>query len=412
MNAPDIAGTSPSADNTESVRLSAARFAVSAAFFANGFVVGHWAPKIPVMVERLGISQPTLGKMIILFGIGAIIALIAGAAATTRFGSRSVLRWTSLLLAPSLLLLTLAPTMQTAALMLLWLGMFLGAMDNAMNANGVTVETALARPVMSSYHGFWSLGGVVGGLTGGAMIAYFGELGHAIIVALIVLAIVLVAWPRYMDDVKPANPTGTEERSASRRFADLPRSPGIFLLGIVTMLAFAPEGTVIDWSALYLNREQDAPILVSGYAFAAFSATMALMRFLGDGIRARLGDRLTYVSGAFVAAVGLLIAGASTHFAVACLGFFISGLGMANMVPVLFSSGGRYPGVKPAIGIAVVTVFGYGGLLFIPALVGELAELYSLSAVFIGWGVILIAITGFGFILPGLAGRSRHSGHA
>jgi MFS family permease len=409
MNAPDIAGKSPSAENTATVRLSAARFAVSAAFFANGFTVGHWAPKIPVMVERLGISQPTLGRMIILFGIGAIIALIAGAAATTRFGSRRVLRWTSLLLAPSLLFLTLAPTMQTAALMLLWLGMFLGAMDNAMNANGVTVESALAKPVMSSYHGFWSLGGVVGGLTGGAMIAYFGELGHAIIVALIVLAIVLVAWPRYMDDARTANPAGAGERStpASRRFADLPRSPGIFLLGIVTMLAFAPEGTVIDWSALYLNREQDAPILVSGYAFAAFSATMALMRFLGDGIRARLGDRLTYVSGAFVAAVGLLIAGASTHFAVACLGFFISGLGMANMVPVLFSSGGRYPGVKPAIGIAVVTVFGYGGLLFIPALVGELAELYSLSAVFIGWGAILIVISGFAFILPGLAGPRR-----
>jgi MFS family permease len=388
--------------------LRRARWAVSAAFFANGFTVGHWAPKIPVMVERLGISQPTLGKMIILFGVGALIALIAGAIATTRFGSRPVLRWTSLFLAPSLVLLTLAPTAWTAALTMLWLGMFLGAMDNAMNANGVVVETALSKPVMSSYHGFWSLGGVVGGLTGGAIIALLGEFGHAVVVSIATLAIVLIAWPRYMDDPERANLAASDAPLLpAGRFGNMPRSPGIYVLGIIMLLAFAPEGTVVDWSALYLKNEQGAPILVSGYAFAAFSTTMAATRFLGDGIRAKLGDRLTYGSGAFVAAIGLLIAGASDHFITVCIGFFISGLGMANMVPVLFSSAGRYPGVKPAIGIAVATVFGYGGLLFVPALVGELAELYSLSAVFIGWGVILIGLAALGFILPGLSGRSR-----
>ncbi len=408
MNAPDLPGKSAS-DSAEPARLSAARFAVSAAFFANGFIVGHWAPKIAVMVDRLGISQATLGKMIIVLGIGAIIALVTGAVATTRYGSRTVLRWTSLLLAPSLLLTTLAPTVAATALMMLWFGMFLGAMDNAMNANGVVVETTLAKPVMSSYHGFWSLGGVVGGLTGGAIIAFFGELGHAVIVSLIVLAIVLAAWPYYMDDSKSANPSDAGEMAtlSPGRFADLPRSPAIYLIGILTLAAFAAEGTVIDWSALYLSDEQGAPIFVSGYAFAALSVTMAIMRFAGDGIRTSLGDRLTYFCGACVAAIGLVIAGVSTHFAVACLGFFISGLGMANMVPVLFSSAGRYPGVKPAIGIAVATVFGYSGLLFIPALVGEIAELYSLSAVFMGWGAIIIVLAGIGLNLPGISGRKR-----
>ncbi|QKV20087.1 MFS transporter [Oricola thermophila] len=390
----------------DAIRLRSARRAVSAAFFANGFTVGHWAPKIPVMVERLGVSQPTLGKMIILFGVGALLALIAGAWATTRFGSRGVLRWTSLLLVPSLVMLTMAPTAATAAITMLWLGMFLGAMDNAMNANGVVVETILKKPVMSSYHGFWSLGGVVGGLTGGALISWLGEMGHAVTVSIVTLVVVLAAWPRYLDDPQLANPSGGEAPKAGR-FADLPRGPGIYILGSVTLLAFAPEGTVVDWSALYLKDEQGAPVLVSGYAFAAFSSTMALMRFMGDGLRARLGDRMTYVCGAAVAAAGLVIAGLSTHFVVACAGFFVSGLGMANMVPVLFSSGGRYPGVKPAVGIAVITVFGYGGLLFVPALVGELAERFSLAAVFTGWGVILFALSWLGFILPGLSGRSR-----
>ena len=383
--------------------MSVARWAVSAAFFANGFTVGHWAPKIPVMVDRLGISESTFGAMVVLFGLGALLALVIAAVATTRFGSRPVLRWSSVLLAPSLFALTLAPTPLTAALVMLWLGMFLGAMDNAMNANGVAVEVRLSKPVMSSYHGFWSLGGVVGGLTGGAIIAALGEFGHSLLVSLLTLGLVAMAWPFYMDDLEKA-PDGA---APARRMADLPRRPGIYVLGFVTMLAFASEGTVIDWSALFLKNEQGAPILVSGYAFAAFSATMASMRFLGDGLRVRLGDRLTYAGGAVVAAAGLGIAGISTNFFVACIGFLIAGLGMANLVPVLFSSAGRYPGIKPAIGIAVVTTFGYGGLLFIPALVGVIAEHLSLAAVFVGWGVIVFALAGLGFLFPGLGGRLR-----
>lgn len=381
--------------------LISARNAIYAAFFANGLVVGHWAPKIPVLVERLDITEATLGKMIILFGLGALLALMAGAWFVTKFGSRTILRWTSLFLVPSLVLLTVTPTVLTASLAMLWLGVFLGAMDNAMNTSGVGVEVKLERPVMSSYHGFWSLGGVAGGLTGGAMIAFLGEMGHAIAVAVMVAALVAWAWPRYLasDELDNQSDDAPEIRKG------LPRQPGIYLLGIMTLLAFAPEGTVIDWSALYLKDELGAPLVVSGYAVAAFSATMALMRLRGDGLRARYGDRTTFIVSGLVAGFGLLIAGAAGSLVMACLGFLIAGLGMANVVPVLFSTAGRYPGVRPTVGIAIITTFGYAGLLFIPAFVGFVAELYSISLVYVAWGVITLGIGVVGFVLPQLRGR-------
>jgi MFS family permease len=240
------------------------------------------------------------------------------------------------------------------------------------------------------------------------MIALLGEFGHALSVSLVTLVIVAAAWPFYMaDPVEPDDGISGAGEGSTKRHSSLPRQPGIYLLGIFALLAFAPEGTVIDWSALYLKAEQGAPILVSGYAFAAFSVTMAAMRFAGDGLRTRLGDRLTFISGNVVAALGLIIAGWSTHFVVACIGFFITGIGMANLVPVLFSTAGRFKGVKPAVGIAIVTVFGYGGLLFVPAFVGEIAERFSLSLVFAGWGVILLALSMVGFVLPGMSGRKR-----
>lgn len=383
--------------------LTSARNAVYAAFFANGFVIGHWAPKIPVMVERLGISEALLGQMIILFGVGALVALIAGAWCVTRFGSRAVVRWTSLFLSPSLILLTIMPSVFTTALAMLWLGVFLGAMDNAMNANGVVVEVQLEKPVMSSYHGFWSLGGVAGGLTGGAMIIWFGELGHAIIVSLILLGLALWAWPRYVardldDDPQP-------DGAAVNLRRGLPRAPALYVLGVLTLLAFAPEGTVIDWSGLYLKDELGAPLFVSGYAVAAFSATMAFMRFRGDSLRQRFGDRMTFGFSAVVAAFGLAIAGMANGVVVACLGFLIAGIGMANIVPVLFSTAGRFPGVRPAVAIAVITTFGYAGLLFIPAFVGLVAEHYSIGIVYVAWAGIVLGVALVGFMLPHLRGR-------
>jgi len=382
-------------------RLHLARLAVYAAFFLNGFMVGHWATKIPVLVERLGISEAVLGRLIVLFGIGAVLALIGGAWMVTRIGSVAVVRWTSVLLAPSLVLLTLAPSLPAAALALLWLGVFLGAMDNAMNANGIGVERALGRPVMSSFHGFWSLGGVAGGLTGGAMIAAFGEMGHALIVGAIVLVLAVWAFGHYRPD-----DAAMRESTGSGGWRGLPRSPGIYVLGMVTLLAYAPEGTVIDWSALYLRDELGAPLIVSGYAFAAFSATMATMRFFGDRLRAQFGDRRVFVASSALAATGLALAGNAPGFVVACLGFFVAGIGMANMVPILFSAAGAYPGLRPAVAIALITTFGYGGLLLMPAFVGVLAEAFSLAVVFAGWAVIVLAVGASALVLNYLPSRS------
>ncbi|MEO0920860.1 MAG: MFS transporter, partial [Pseudomonadota bacterium] len=304
-------------------RLRSARWAVSAAFFLNGMMVGHWAPKIPVVVERLGISERILGQMIILFGVGALIALLAGAWAVTRLGSPAIVRWTSLLVAPALVLMTIAPDVLTTALTMLWLGVYLGAMDNAMNANGVGVETALKKPVMSSYHGFWSLGGVFGGLTGGAMIAGFGELGHAAIVAVLAFGLAAWAWPRYLPDA-PEFTRNADDAPDEKSKLVIPKSPGIYVLGVVTLLGFAPEGTIIDWSALFLKDEMGAPLVISGYAVAAFSATMALMRFRGDGLRDQFGDRRTFVVSGLVAGLGLFIAGMAGSVLVACVGFLIA----------------------------------------------------------------------------------------
>lgn len=373
---------------------SSARWAVSAAFFANGFVVGHWAPKIPVLAERLAISESILGALVIMFGIGALIALLAGAVLTTRYGSGAVVRWTSYLLAPGLLLISISPNLAATALSMLWLGVFMGAMDGAMNANAVSVEKARGTAIMSSCHGFWSLGGLTGAPLGGWMLARYGEFGHSLGVLVLTGILVIVAQFFYMDDRKLL---ALEEDAESgsrgiRRFIGMiPAGLGVYMLGLCAFLSFVPEGAILDWSALYLAKDHDAPIALAGYAFAAFSGTMALMRFFGDALRDRLGDGRAFLFSALVASVGFAIAGLAPGLPMVIAGFLVCGLGLANMVPIIFSAGGRFPGVEPAIGIGIVTSFGYFGALTAPAVLGFIAEHTGLAAIFAGFSVVLVA---------------------
>jgi len=403
MTAVDTPPAGPQLPHASGPRyVSSARWAVSTAFFANGFVVGHWAPKIPVLAERLAITESVLGALVIMFGVGALIALLAGAVLTTRYGSDRVVRWTSFLLVPGLFFISLSANVATVALSMLWLGVFMGAMDGAMNANAVSVEKARGRAIMSSCHGFWSLGGLTGAPLGGLMLARFGDMGHSFGVLAMTAVLVVVAQFFYFKDAKLL---ALEDQPAQggwspgRILSMLPAGVGIYLLGLCALLSFVPEGSVLDWSALYLAKVHDAPVAIAGYAFAAFSGTMALMRFFGDGLRDRFGDGRTFFVSALVAAVGFAIAGLSPTLPMVLAGFLVCGLGLANMVPIVFSAGGRFPGVEPAIGIGIVTAFGYSGALTAPAILGFIAEHTGLAAIFAGFSVVLLATAGLSLTL-------------
>ena len=156
------------------------------------------------------------------------------------------------------------------------------------------------------------------------------------------------------------------------------------LVGLMALFSMIPEGAVLDWSALYLQQELGASVEAAGLAFAAFSVTMAIMRFSGDLIRDRLGAVLTLRISTVVAGRGCW----SRPCAAACRwrrrASPLAGLGIANMVPIAFSAAGNLPGLAPGIGISVVTFMGYSGLLFAPSLIGFIAKHTGLGPIYVG----------------------------
>lgn len=341
-------------------------------FLANGFVMGAWAPQIPLLLPRHGIGESVLGLLIIGLGLGAVGAMLFSGRLIGRIGARRVLRLFSLSIVPVLPVVVFAPDLVTLALAMALMGALIGCMDVAMNANAVEVERGLGRAIMSSSHGFWSLGGFIGGGLGSLALARWGAEAQATGVAALTLVIVLAAMPALYDhpETDPAAEAGAMPAPA----ALIPRDGGLWVLGLMALFAMVPEGAVLDWAALYLQQELGATLSRAGLAFALFSGAMAVMRFAGDTVRNRFGAVRTLRLSALTGAAGLAIAAVAPAEPLALAGFTLAGLGVANLVPVVFSAAGNRRGLPRGAGIATVTMVGYAGILVAPGTIGFVAE--------------------------------------
>ncbi len=361
------------------------RYAVGAMFFANGFLTGAWAPQIPVLMTRLEIGEFTLGLLILMFGIGALTAMPWCGFLLHRYGSRAVLRAFACACAFTLLMVALADTVWVAAVAMVLFGGLVGGMDVAMNANAVSVEERLGRAVMSSSHGFWSLGGFAGGATGGFVIAQWGFFAHAVAVTAVTAAIVAVAATQLVSDAR-------HETTRSDPYR-LPRSLAVYLTGLIALFCMIPEGAVLDWAALYLRQELGGDIETAGFAFAAFSAAMAAMRFLGDGVRNRFGAVTTLRASALVAAAGMMLAGFAPNLWAAIAAFAFAGLGIANTVPIAFSAAGNHAGTSAGAGLSTVTLMGYSGILVAPSAIGFVGERTGFAPVYVSLALLLVLVS-------------------
>jgi MFS family permease len=367
------------------------RWAVACAFFFNGFLVGSWAPQIPVFMVRLGISEFTLGLLILVFGLGALAAMPWCGYLIGRFGSRAVVQGFAIFCSFSLLLVALAPNVLMAAPALFIFGAVIGGMDVAMNANAVEVEKKLSRAVMSSSHGFWSLGGFAGGALGGLLIEAQGHLTHALVVSLIAILLGLVAF-RYMI-------TEDEPAVQEKHKLEFPTNPLVYLLGLMALFSMVPEGSVLDWAALYLQQERGADIATAGFAFAAFSGTMSIMRFLGDGVRNHFGAVRTLRYSALIGAAGMTVASLAPTSWIAIIAFAFSGLGIANMVPIAFSAAGNQEGTSSGVALSMVTLMGYSGILVAPSAIGFVGGKTGFGPIYMVLAGLLVVV----FLMSNLA---------
>lgn len=358
-------------------RAEAARWAVSAVFLVGGLLYATWAVNIPGVRDALALSEAQVGGALLAIGIGSLISMPLTGGWTARWGSHRVTALLAVLAMLSLVPPFLMPSLPTLAAALAVLGLLNGSLDVAMNAQGVTVERRLGRGVMSRLHAYFSLGGVLGALLGTLLVGRVPILTHVGLVAALTTGVAFVAGRFLLPDLAPAAPGPAGGAGAAPPSPRFLLSPAVLLLGGLCFLGMLSEGAHYDWATLYFRDVLNVPGGQAGVGYAAFVATMTLGRWFGDQARARFGDEVLVRVGALLAAAGLGLALVWRTPIAAAVGLGLSGLGLSNVVPVLYGAAGH---ALAGRGIAQVATLGYCGFLLGPPLIGLIAEASGLPA--------------------------------
>lgn len=351
-------------------------------FFIAGFVLACWSPLVPILKERLSLSDGAMGLVLLLFGIGSLIAMPGTGYVAGIVGCRRVLTVTVPGAAIILFLLGLAHDIFLLSALLFLFGVFVGATDVVVNVNAALAQTLLGRPIMSSMHALFSLGAFAGAGTVSLGI-YLGEPLEIFLFAIVASVIVLYALV-----AKGISAAANKDEAVS--FSWPTRS--IVALGIGCWIAYLVEGAMLDWSGIYLVAHTHSNARVAGFAFTSFSLAMMIGRFVGDRGVEKLGTDKMFRLSAVLLLVGLVGMVTVKGLIPLLVALVFVGLGLANIAPLLFFLASQSKSEAVAHAIAQVSTMGYAGILLGPALIGGIASLTSITGAFCFMTLIVLLL--------------------
>lgn len=333
-------------------------------FFLAGFITATWAVIVPFARANTGVNEAQLGTLLLCLGVGALIAMPVTGWLTSRSGCRRVILVAVALIVISAPWLAVLSDPLLLALALLIFGIGIGVTDCAMNIQAILVEKQAAKPVMSGFHGMYS----VGGIAGAGFMTLLLAMGFSVLTGclLAVAAVIIMTLVSVSGLLTYANP-------AEGPVFAVPRG-SVLIIGIICFAVFLTEGTVLDWSAVYLTDVRAIPVSLGGLGYTCFAVAMTVARLTGDRIISSLGRLPVVLGGALVAAAGMAMVTFIAFWPLSLLGYTLVGAGCANIVPVMFSAAGRQTVMPQAVAIPAITTLGYLGVLSGPAVIGYVAH--------------------------------------
>jgi len=352
-----------------------------------GTFIGMWASRIPQIKDFTGLDESGFGILLLVMACGALVAFPLTGMLIDRMGAAPMTKLLAAANVATFVLIGIAPNVPVLTIALFLAGFSFGALDICMNGWGAEVEKAIGRPIMSSYHGLYSLGGGAAAQAGGfAIEAGMSVAMHFTLWGVLVAPFLIWFWRQPWPQPEQATSGG----SKAPLFA-LPKG-ALVLVGLMALVAALGEGAVTDWAALYQIDDLGYSVAIAPTAFTVFSVAMVIMRLSGDRIIARYGPvPVARVSGVVAFAGGLLLVTGWNIWAV-WAGCFVMGLGYAVLFPLAMSRAASDPHMSRGAALAAVATLGYGAFLLGPPILGFIGDLLSLRASFVTVAVLTMAI--------------------
>ncbi len=349
---------------------------------------------MPALKVQTQANEAEIGFILLAMGVSGLAGLSLCAPLIRRLTSRVVIRVFSLCMAAGLLLCACMHTPLSLGMAAALVGFSTGVVDVAMNAQAIQLEHRFAAPCLSLMHASYSLGGVLGALSG-ALFAAFGVAPLIHFAAVLCLYVLPRPWavPRLQKDRVIRNREG-EDGAVRPRRAVLPPLL-VILLGLLASCIYAAEGTVGEWGALYLFTVKGASEHTAALVYACFAVSTLICRLFADIARTIFSEFSIALAGGLVSIAGMSVVLHADHAALCLMGYAAMGFGMAPLVPLCFSRAGRTPGVAPAEASAAVSILAYSGLLLFPPVIGTVAHAFGLGrALYIALGLTVVLTAG------------------
>ncbi|MDR1684952.1 MAG: MFS transporter [Desulfovibrio sp.] len=410
------------------------RRSLNVLFFIFGLNFAAWASRIPDVQRALGLNDAELGAALFGAPLGQLPCMLAAGFLVNRFGSRVILAAGLALNILSLACLGFAGSFPVLFISLTVFGISSNLFDIALNTQAVLVEKLHKRSIMASFHGFWSLGGMAGGLLGGVLAyAGIGPGAHFLGIGIPAAACWAALHSRLApcdspkgltaagggagheqacascadtadlagpSRAKPARDIAHERAVASAhpappasRRSRLVRPDGlILLLALVAFGNMAAEGTMYDWIAVYFTGVVQAPEELTRLGYIACMGAMVTARFLADNVITRLGAIKVLQAGAVLMCGGFALLIVPSGIGPATLGAALIGFGMASGIPICYSLAGRSKTIPPSIAISLVVFISFSGFMLCPPLIGYLSHAVGLRSAFIPMAALSFAV--------------------
>jgi len=373
-----------------SKKYNSSRVAISLFFFAHGLVLSSWASRIPSIKTQLNLTDAELGTLLLLLPIGQISTMPLAAKLIRSYGSKRSVHYGFLLYPLVLILLGFSTRYFELALGLFFFGVLGNLCNIAINTQGVELEAKLNTPLMSSFHGAWSISGFIGALFALVMLHYtLSTSTHFLLVYLLVMVLWIVSYNRLIT----VEPTPNKKQEKGSIFKQLDKT--LIQLGVIGFLSMAIEGAMFDWSGVYFQAIVQAPehLIILGYT--SFVLLMAIGRFLGDRLVATLGHKKVIQYSGILMSAGLLLAVFFPHLLLTTFAFMLVGLGGSCSVPTLYGIAGKHPTVHAGVALTLVSSIAFLGFLLGPPVIGFISSSFDLRysfALFSLFGIIMVII--------------------
>ena len=335
-------------------------------------IVGCYFGLIPWNMERLQIDESDLGFAILSFGVSFLISnQIAGRILVPKFGTKKIMSFGIIIISFSNIILVSAPEYYILLLAHIPAGIGWGSSGPIGGIHTQLIEKHSGKIISPYYAMGFSIGIFLGGILAGFVLA--NSIYPPFVFTILFILSIFIAAVIYLNSL----PNDLDFKGEGEKLKIPERN--VLIFGFLLFILFGSNGIIIDWSALWFTKELNAPLHLASLGLIFLSLGGIFATFFSNQLINLFSEKIVGCYFVIFGSLILLAAIVIGNFYIILITFFVYGFATANLVPIIIRQAVKHSTESIPTTVTNLITMGFSAMLFAPALIGFIAETYSLT---------------------------------